>query len=150
MEKPIYQFESTSDDHLYFFYSIGKNKILKVVSFGPFAESRELTELVFGNYSGPGKPIDVMSVDNNEDMEFVIGTVVTIVFDYLKKFPNEKIIFYGSTKSRTRLYRAAIAKTIEKIEPIYSILGLTENKTIEVFDKNRTYIAYLILRDNEK
>ncbi|MCU0470045.1 MAG: hypothetical protein MUF58_15730 [Arcicella sp.] len=147
MEKPSYAFQISENHEYYFFESIGKTNIQKIVVFQPSEVNPDIVELAFGNLK-TDLSIDVFAVDDNEDMPIVISTVITTIFDYLEYYPEKTIYFSGSTPSRTRLYRAAIAKSLEKIESNYQVFGLKENTQIESFDKHNTYLAFLIKRKN--
>ncbi|MDZ7897800.1 MAG: hypothetical protein U5N85_07190 [Arcicella sp.] len=68
---------------------------------------------------------------------------------FFEKYPNKNVFFTGSTLSRTRLYRATISKFIETSELYYQVFGLLENNSLEAFEKNHTYKAYLIQRKDE-
>lgn len=149
MEKPSYPFKSTENHRYYYFQSIGKSVIPKIVVYQPLEGSDNVVELAFGNLM-PNFSIDVFAIDDNDDMSIVITTVIYTIFDYLNYYPEKKVYFKGSTPSRTRLYRVAIAKMIDKIEPIYQVYGLISDSEMEIFNKNQTYIAYLISRKNEK
>ncbi len=143
MEKPIYDFQSSSNGHYYFFDSIGSTIIKKVVGFIATDQNPLAVELVFGDLTDDNQ-IDVLSVSDNDDFETVIGTLISILIDYLNQFPNKTVLFRGSTPSRTRLYRAIIAKKSADIEPLYKIFGILENGSVEKFDKSHSYLWYII------
>lgn len=149
MEKPTYIFQASENHQYYFFESVGTRTIQKVVIYQSFEDSQDIVELAFGNLKSDYS-IDVYAVDDNEDMPLVISTVISTIFDYLEYFPEKIIYFTGSTPSRTRLYRAAITKSIQNIEPNYQVLGLKDDDNIEIFNKNQTYKSFLISRKNEK
>ena len=149
MEKPSYTYQISESHQYYFFESIGKVTIQKVVVYQSFEDTPDIVELAFGNLKSD-LSIDVFAVSDNEDMPLIISTVISTAFDYLEHHPEKTIYFSGSTPSRTRLYRAAITKSMENIEPLYQVFGLNNDAQIEIFNKNHTYTAFLIDRKNEK
>jgi hypothetical protein len=121
MDKPHYDYKTSSDGQYYFFDSIGKTSIPKAVGYILRNSDARLVELVFGDLID-NESIDVMNVSNNQDLPLVIGTVIFTLIDYLEGFPDNIVYFRGSTPSRTRLYRAIITKKLIQSELSYQIL----------------------------
>jgi hypothetical protein len=150
MEKPTYNVKSSDDGLKYFFESINDDKIIKkVVAYLPSAESPNLYQLIFGDLL-PNGEIDVFANSNNQDMRIVLTTVVGTIAEFFEKNPRKTVAFTGSTNSRTRLYRAAIAKFIQTTELYYQVLGILEDDSIEIFNPNHQYYAYLIKQKDGK
>jgi hypothetical protein len=150
MEKPTYNVKSSDDGLKYFFESINDDKIIKkVVAYLPTAESPNLYQLIFGDLL-PNGEIDVFSNSNNQDMRLVLTTVVGTLAEFFEKYPRKTVAFTGSTNSRTRLYRAAITKFIQTTELYYQVLGILEDDSIENFNPNHQYYAYLIKQKDGK
>ena len=57
-------------------------------------------------------------------METIIATVIRIIQVFLIFKPTAKVLFMGSTASRTRLYRGIINKYLAEAEQIYEIHGI--------------------------
>lgn len=148
MNKPHYQYQTSADGQYYFFESIGKNTIPKVVGYILRDEASQLVELVFGDLIDDQR-IDVMAVSDNQDLALVITTVIGTLADYLERFPEKTVYFQGSTPSRTRLYRAAIAKSLSQIEHLYEVFGILPNDQLEIFNKGHHYQAYIIRKKYE-
>ncbi len=149
MDKPSYNFQVSQNHQIYYFESIGKETIKEVVIYQPIEGSPNVVELAFGNLN-EDFTIDVMAINDNKNMPLVISTVIFTVIDYLNYFPNKKVFFRGSTPSRTRLYRAAISKSLHIFEPSFQVFGFISDTEIEIFDKKSYYTAYLIQKKYEK
>jgi hypothetical protein len=128
----LFQFESISE----------KKRINKAVYFNKLSESPLLFEMVMGDI-GEDENIDFLSVSNNDDRDEVLYTVFQIMAQVLDKFPNAKIVFYGSTPVRTRLYRILISKFLETAQGVYIIKGIIDDK-LELFNKNTNYSAFVV------
>lgn len=150
MEKPTYNVESSDDGLKYFFDSANNSKnIKKVIAYLPTPENSNLFQLIFGDLL-PNGEIDVYSVSNNKDMALILTTVVGTLAKFFEKHPQKMVAFTGSTSSRTRLYRATIAKFIETTELYYQVFGILEDDSIEIFNPSHQYYAYIIEQKNEK
>ena len=144
MEKPHYELKSTPNALQHVFESVSDDKVIqKIVAYIPTEDDDEYYQLIFGDLLPNGK-IDTLSISNNNDMRMVLTTVVSTLFSFFEQNPNKIVFFTGSTLSRTRLYRAVISKFIQQTELFYDIKGITEDESIEKFDNNHSYIAYLI------
>ncbi len=150
MEKPNYELESFENGQFHFFESKNtKGEIIKkVVAFSKSEENEDIYRLVFGDLIGNGK-IDFYSSSTNNDMEIILNSVIKAIEIFFNHNPEKSITFTGSTISRTRLYRAVISKFMESKEPKYSVFGFTNENEIIIFDKNKTFIGYLIKKNNE-
>ena len=150
MKKPTYNVKSSDDGLKYFFDSINNDKIIKkVVAYLPSQENSELYQLIFGDLL-PNGEIDVYSTSNNQDMKLVITTVVGTLHYFFEKYPKKMVAFTGSTNSRTRLYRATIAKFIQTTELYYQVSGILDDDSIEPFNPVHKYYAYIIEQKHEK
>lgn len=150
MEKPTYNVESSDDGLKYFFDSTNNGKrIKKVIAYLPTPENSNLFQLIFGDLL-PNGDIDIYSISNNQDMRLILTTVVGTLAKFFEKYPQKMVAFTGSTTSRTRLYRATIAKFIETTELYYQVFGILEDDSIEIFNPNHQYYAYIIEQKNGK
>lgn len=100
--------------------------------------------LGFGDLDENGD-IDDLAVSNNKDTEKILSTVAMAVLELLKHFPDMAVYAEGSTPARTRLYQISIAKYLDTISSLVSIYGL-RNDSWEVFEKNVSYDAFLVVR----
>lgn len=148
MDKPSYHFKVSSDALVYEFESVSEHKsIHKIVVYEPLQD--ELYHLGFGDLTEDGE-IDYKIVSGNHDMDRVLMTVVQTMFLFFEKYPDKKLVFGGSTESRSRLYRQIITKFIENIELYFDVQGFTTKGEQEPFEKNRDYYAFLISQKYEE
>ena len=149
MEKPTYNLKSSPDGLYHVFESTnGVKSVQKAIAFLPFEESANLFQLIFGDLKSDGE-IDTFAVSNNKDTTVILTTVVGTLFYFFEQNPDKSVAFTGSTAARTRLYRAVISKFVNESEPFYQILGITEEGSFEIFNKNKNYTGYLISLKNE-
>ena len=86
----------------YVFLSEGPKGIIeKAVEFAP-AYSRNVFTLGFGDVTDG--IVDDLAISDNKDAIKVISTVIKIVQEFTADHPNIKVVFAGSTHTRTRLY----------------------------------------------
>jgi hypothetical protein len=84
-------------------------------------------------------------VTDNRDTLKVMATVAATVYSFTNRFPNAKVFVEGSTNSRTRLYRMAIANNFEMINTDFRVYGL-KNYVWEEFAVGINYEAFLVTR----
>ncbi|TAF25007.1 MAG: hypothetical protein EAZ70_10975 [Runella slithyformis] len=142
MQKPYYHFETSPDSLIYEFDSVSEHKTIhKVVIYEPLED--DMYHLGFGDLTAEGK-VDYKIVSANQDMDKVLMTVVQTMLLFFDKYPDKKLVFVGSTESRTRLYRGIITKFIEIVELYLEVEGFVSNDEREPFRKNQEYQAFLI------
>ncbi|MCU0469620.1 MAG: hypothetical protein MUF58_13550 [Arcicella sp.] len=148
--KPLYKIDTFQDGLYHFFESVSDNVITqKVVAFRQSEEDDLIYSLVFGNVGDNGE-IDVYSTNNsNENMETILGTVISTIEIFFKYHPDKIITFTGSTPSRTRLYRAVIGKFVDEKDFSYNIYGISNDREVESFQKHKSYIGYFIQKKDE-
>jgi hypothetical protein len=149
MEKPVYDLKSSADKLRFFFESKGKKNIPKAIIYTPIEGYDDAFELSFGDITDDGY-IDFMSESHNQDLEMVLATVISTIDVFFEKYPYALVYFRGSTPARTRLYRAIIAKQMQKLKLSHHVFGLKNDGLTEDFDKNNVYIGYLIQMKYEK
>ena len=146
MDKPAYPFKVSENGQYFEFQSVSIDKVVqKIVEFREL-ETPNIYNLALVDVKQDGT-YDDMSVSNNQDMETIIATVIRTIQVFLTFQPKAKVLFMGSTPSRTRLYRGIINKYFEKAEPIYEIHGITDWVN-EPFQGHKTYEAFLIFLRN--
>lgn len=80
-------------------------------------------------------------------MPKVLVTVYMTMLDFFEKNAGAKVFFQGSTLSRNRLYRVAIAKTHRDLAPNLRIFGFIDGE-IEAFEPNREYDSFMFQLKN--
>jgi hypothetical protein len=150
MEKPSYKIVSSEDGLWNEFESISDEKLVKkAVGYYLFTENDiEFAELSFGDITESGG-INLKVVTDNKDFAFVIGTVIITLYRFFELYPQKTVVFTGSSSSRNRLYRAIIGKLFEEGKRYFDISGITFEGDIEVFRKNKDYLAFQISIKNE-
>jgi hypothetical protein len=109
------------------FISVGRyGEILKRVEFKP-TETNNVFALSFGDVTESNE-IDDLSISDNGDRNMVLSTIVTIVDQYTKRYPDRTIYFIASTDARTRLYRMVISLYWEELSAKYHIYVDTDSK----------------------
>ena len=140
MDKPSYHFKASPNALVYEFESVSEQKIIqKVVVYEPLQD--ELYHFGFGDLTESGD-IDYKIVSKNNDMDKVLMTVVKTMFLFFEHYPDKKIVFGGSTESRSRLYRQILTRFLENIELYFDVQGFTTDGVQEPFQKNRDYYAF--------
>jgi hypothetical protein len=146
MDKPAYPFKVLENGQRFEFQSVSHDRIIqKIVEFREL-EISNIYNLALVDVKQDGT-YDDMSVSNNQDMETIIATVIRTIQVFLAFQPTAKILFMGSTPSRTRLYRGIINKYLAEAEKIYEIHGIIEWMN-EPFQGHKTYDAFLIFLKN--
>jgi hypothetical protein len=116
----------------YNFSSEGPNaRIPKMVKFTLMA--KDIYQISFGDANTDNDKINDQSVSNNGDMAKVIFTVAKIIYEFTGLFPEAKLFFIGSTRSRTRLYQMMINKHKHLIQGFFEIVG-SQNGRDETFN----------------
>lgn len=148
MQYPSYSFTTDRENSIYEFTSIGENQaIKKLIIFTPVKGEYKVYNLSFGdrtNYDGDLLRIDDRIVSNNGDMNKVLATIFRAVLDFTKDKGFYKIVFRGSTPSRTRLYRMVLSTNYEELSEYFNIYGVHSNGTVVFFAKNTDYQGFLI------
>lgn len=147
MDKPSYPFKVLENGHRFEFESVSSKKIIrKAIEFREI-EIPNLYNLALVDVKEDGT-FDDMSVSDNGDMETIISTVIKTIQVFLTFQPEAKVLFMGSSPSRTRLYRGIISKYLSQAELFYAIHGIS-NWVNEPFQRDKNYDAFLIfLRNN--
>jgi hypothetical protein len=128
------------------FDSIGpRGSIRKVVRYTEI-NLKGFYNLGFGDKDPLTGFISDLSVTNNNDSKKVLATVAATLYAFTDFHADVTVIATGSTEARTRLYRMGITNNLTKIEVDFIVLGLTEEMEWKRFQKNVTYIAFLVRR----
>ncbi|SDD50963.1 hypothetical protein SAMN04487996_101198 [Dyadobacter soli] len=144
MKQPKYRYTTGLSSLVYKFTSIGpKGNVKKIVIYSP-TQSPSIYNLAFGNYIECDDDLDDLTVSDNGDTQKVLATVVSTLQFFLKKHPKAWVFAKGSTKSRTRLYRMGISRSLAAILKNFVILGYVEMEGWESFALNRDYESFMI------
>ncbi len=129
------------------FISLGsKGAINKRVQYQKIDADDDVYNLAFGDVDRATNDIDDFVITNNNDTTKVLATVASTVPIFIAKYPNAIIYAKGSTPTRTRLYQIGIAKNLEVINENFTIFGLLEDNKLEIFQKNKPYSAFVIIK----
>jgi hypothetical protein len=133
----------------YRFFSLGRNKIEKIVDFVPL-KPKDLVNLGFGDLLPDGS-IDDKIASNNGDIRRVLATVVMILKHFTAQRPDAIIYFSGSTPERTRLYTRILKiyyAEFTKEFTIYGVVGTRQDHQRSLFDPRAqlNYFGFLIKR----
>ena len=147
MKYEVYlDFKYTDDFDTIDFLSIGRyGPLSKRITFTR-TELENTYNLAFGDIDGNDN-IDDYKISDNGDRDKVLATIAYVVGLYTDKYPERWILFRGSNKERTRLYRMAIGLNLEELAEKFDIYGLTQAGIVK-FSKNMEINAFLIRRKN--
>lgn len=128
------------------FLSIGKNGAIPKRIVFTSTELPNVYNLAFGDIKENGE-IDDCRISDNGDRNKILATVVKVVNDYTIKYPQHWIIFSGSSKGRTRLYRIAIGINLEELARDFEIYAFIQDE-IKPFTKDMEVDHFVIKRKN--
>jgi hypothetical protein len=122
MSHIAYPFEQVQPTR-YRFFSVGRNRIEKIVEFTPYF-AKNVMNLGFGDLL-PDGTIDDRIASNNGDIKKVLSTVIAIVKQFTTLHPEVIVYFSGSTEDRTRLYTRILAMHYDFFKKEFDIYGIT-------------------------
>ncbi|MBK8390876.1 MAG: hypothetical protein IPL23_17020 [Saprospiraceae bacterium] len=143
MELQTYDISEGRNSKSFWFTSKGvKGDIRKLVLYQE-TSIPYLYNLAFGDLNPNSGELDDSIVTDNGDGEKVLATVVSTIYHFFRVNPSALVYLTGSSPSRTRLYRIAIAKYLPVFEEKFEILGEL-SKGWERFESNRKYEGFFI------
>jgi hypothetical protein len=161
MQIEKYKTESTVDNLIYTFESVGEKVIQKMVIYSKIENPEDVGlsfdsivyNLGFGDFDYKTGELDDQIISKNGDTEKVLATVANTVNKFWTLYPNASIFFMGSVPDgekpqRTRLYQMKINRYFFEIINSVDIRGYTGSKW-ENFEKNENYTAFLISRKKQ-
>ena len=77
--------------------------------------------------------------------DVVLATVAQTLLTFFDRHPGTRVIFFGSTPARTRLYQIGIAQELDKVRNRFEVKGIVNN-AIEPFQRNKNYDAFVFER----
>jgi hypothetical protein len=140
-----YEYFAKNNFLTYQFTSEGVNgSIQKIVQYSklPIPGIGIVYNLGFGDLMEDGNVSDIAN-SNNGDMEKVLSTVASTVYDFLEHYPDQLIFAHGSTPIRTKLYQRKLTQMLQIISTEFDIYGLGEEGW-EEFTQEEAYMAFLI------
>jgi hypothetical protein len=137
----------TPDYSVIDFISIGKHGAIPKRIVFTETELQNVYNLAFGDIDENGD-IDDCRISDNGDRNKILATVVKVVDSYTQRYPYRWIIFSGSTKERTRLYRIAIGINLEELSKKYEIYAFVQDE-LKPFIKNMEINSFVIKRKND-
>ena len=149
MTTNIEKYSTTFDDHnlSYNFESVGPNGIIKkIIQFEKIKGLKEnIYNLTLGDWDENKRILDDLAISNNNDTSKVLFTVAHTILEFTNDHPDSRILFAGSTESRTRLYQIAISKNLKEINKLFDIQGF-KNGYWKEFRPGGNFVAFLIKR----
>lgn len=158
MQIEKYKTESTVDNLIYTFESVGEKVIPKMVVYTKIESPTDIGlpsnsivyNLGFGDWNEETNQLDDQITSKNGDTEMVLATVAETANEFWIEYPNASIFFMGSTPNgevprRTRLYQMKINSYFSEISKLVDIEGYEINEW-EDFMNDKNYIAFLISR----
>lgn len=97
--------------------------------------------MAFGDFDPITRTFDDQAVSNNGDLELILATVAAAAYDFCRQHPGASIFAVGGTPARTRLYRMAIARHLDRLQTQFTIYGELGNEW-EPFQLNQPYAAF--------
>ena len=144
MKVDKYALKSEGDLTVFEFISEGpKGAIRKLIHFQETNEPG-LYNLAFGDKI-EGKEIDDLTVSNNGDSEKVLATVVSALYAFFDKHPDDFVYATGSTAARTRLYRMGITRFYDEIVQDFYLFGQIGDDFYD-FEIGKEYSGFLAQR----
>lgn len=140
-------FRFTHDFSVIDFLSTGKNGTIPKRIIFSNTELENVYNLAFGDVDENGE-INDCTVSDNGDRNKILATVFHVVNIYTKKYPERWIIFNGSTKERTRLYRIAVGINLEELSQTFEVFAFVEEE-LKLFAKNMEINSFVIKRKND-
>lgn len=147
MQIEKYETESTVDNLIYTFESVGEKVIKKMVIYTKIEDPEDVGlsfdsivyNLGFGDFDEKTGELDDQIISKNGDTEKVLATVAETVNKFWTLYPNASIFFMGSVPKeekprRTRLYQMKINRYFAEISNIVDVGGYTGIKW-ENFEK---------------
>lgn len=129
----------------YYFISNGpQGAIQKIAKFNLIGE--DLYNFGFGDLDVVTGDISDTVISDNKDVDVIMGTIGSIIYDFTNIFPQAMVSIEGTNKARTRLYQMNINKHWDRIELVFDVYGLLKNESWEPFKKGQNYLAFLGLR----
>ena len=146
MRNEKYSVEISQASMTFDFVSEGpKGLIPKRVEYRQFGD-KNIYNLGFGDLNVETGEIDDKVVTDNNDSKKVLSTVASTVYTFTEEYSDAIVYARGSNAVRTRLYRMGISNNLEELTQEFDVYGFSSNIGWTVFEKNKDYSAFYIIR----
>lgn len=145
MNYPSYYFSERDDALQFDFESISDWKVVKKRIIYSNTGTSGLYNLALVDVETDGRLSDKTRT-NNDDLAKVIATTYQTLLTFFQNHPNNLVIFRGSDEEgvRNRLYRVVISRELDELNSLFDVYGVYENAMVEPFERNKSYIAFII------
>jgi hypothetical protein len=138
-----YPLKAEDDFKRFEFYSVGpKGRIKKVVQFQEDGDPN-FYNLALGDWEEVTGEIKYDARSNNGDLDKVMASVASAVFEFMLVYSNATVFAEGSTAAKTRLYQMGISKHLSQISLRYCINGWLNNNWVP-FERGKNYEAFYL------
>ncbi|WP_273211093.1 DUF6934 family protein [Runella zeae] len=145
MNVPFYSFQTDITHAIYLFESIGvKGFIQKAIVFEATEIDNSYNLSLCDIHPISGK-MNFSVISANGDTQKVLATIYHIILHFTDKHPHCRILFFGSSAVRNRLYRMAINHSLSEILAQFEVWGFLNDSWLP-FDPNKNFDAFLINR----
>ncbi len=122
-----YQYRTDKTYMVFTFESKGPHGVIqKIARFTKIGNN--VYNFGFGDFDLITGNISDTVTSNNGDIEIIMGTLGSIVYDFTTLFMDALIIVQGTNTARTRLYQMNINKHWARINSLYDVSGLRNGK----------------------
>lgn len=126
---------------MFWFTSMGKESIIKVILFKP-TEEPDIYEIALGDLNSDGS-IDLDKRSDNGDTEEVLSTVAKALLFFLSDHMDAQVVIEASSDSRARLYQIAIKRGLDDLGDYLVAYGF-DNENPEVLQSGKNYKKFVI------
>lgn len=126
---------------MFWFTSIGKESIIKVIQFKP-TEEPDIYEIALGDLNSDGS-IDLDKRSDNGDTEEVLSTAAKALLFFLSDHMEAQVVIEASSDSRARLYQIAIKRGLDDLGEYLVAYGF-DNEKPEVLQSGKNYKKFVI------
>ena len=145
MKPESYQLNASDNLTKHEFVSIGRRGQFKKIILFQRIEETDFYELLFGDFDDLTGRVDYVNTTDNGDMKEILSTISRALFQFTEKNPDAKVVFRGSTPSRTRLYRIAISKNYEFAKQHFDLFMFNKGEVFR-FEPNASCEGFMIAR----
>ncbi len=147
MNAAFYESIMNGKQGMFWFTSMGKASIIKVILFRPTSEPNTY-EMLLGDLNPDGS-IDLEMRSNNDDTEKVLSVAAKSIAFFLSDHPEATVVIEASTDARTRLYQITIGREMEDLGEYVEVCGF-DGDNLEVFQSGRNYKKFIASLRNDQ
>ena len=143
MDQPVYDVKVLENGCRFDFLSIGYTATHKAILYQeteiPFLYSLTLAEV-----QQDGRLSTIIN-NSNADMEPTMATISNTIETFTAAHPRAVVGFMGNTDAKTRLYRIAISRDLDRFLERYLIWGVrSDNGKRELFKPDQPYQYFFV------